>query len=116
MDMRVLIVDDNAAFLHAASSLLERQGMTVAGTATNAAEGLRVVEVLRPDVVLVDVFLGQESGFDLARRLAAGGWAVILISTHDELELSELIAASPAGGFLSKADLSADAVRRVAAA
>jgi CheY-like chemotaxis protein len=113
MEMRVLIVDDNASFLRAASSLLEREGLTVAGVASTSAEGLRVAETLRPDVVLVDVFLGPESGFDLARGLVAAGWTVVLTSTHDELELRELIATSPASGFLSKADLSANALRRV---
>jgi CheY-like chemotaxis protein len=113
MEMRVLIVDDNASFLHAASSLLEREGLAVAGVASTSAEGLSAAETLRPDVVLVDVFLGPESGFELARRLAAAGWTVVLISTHDELTLRELIATSPASGFLSKADLSASELRRV---
>jgi CheY-like chemotaxis protein len=113
MDMRVLIVDDNASFLQAATLLLEREGVTVAGVASTSAEGLSVAETLRPDVVLVDVFLGPESGFALARGLVAAGLPVVLISTHDELELRDLIAASPASGFLSKADLSASALRRV---
>jgi hypothetical protein len=58
--------------------------------------------------------LGAESGLPLARRLAtdpALGVTVILISTHSEADLSELIALSAAAGFLSKGDLSADAIR-----
>ena len=117
MAVRVLIVDDNAQFLDAARVLLEREGLTVAGVASTRAEALQQVEDLRPDVVLVDVFLGDESGLELAQRLIDDGRregaTVILISTHAEDDLSDLIAASPAAGFLQKAELSAGAVRRI---
>ena len=97
--------------------LLEREGLTVAGFATTGAEALRQAETLRPDVVLVDISLGEESGFDLARSLAEDdvGYetAVVLISTHAEEDVADLIAASPAVGFLSKAELSASAIRRI---
>jgi two-component system, NarL family, nitrate/nitrite response regulator NarL len=115
--MTVLIVDDNAQFLDAARVLLQREGLTVAGVASTRAEALRQVSDLRPQVVLVDVFLGDESGLELAQRLVedgrSGGATVILISTHAEDDLADLIAASPAAGFLQKAELSADAVRRI---
>jgi DNA-binding NarL/FixJ family response regulator len=116
MPTRCLLVDDNDAFLVAARTLLERQGLTVAGVASTSAEALREVETLRPDLVLVDVSLGTESGFDLARKLVDGpshAARVILISTRSESELSELVALTPALGFLSKSDLSADAIRRL---
>ena len=61
-----LIVDDNAAFLEAATTLLERDGMNVVGTASTIADALREVQDVRPDVVLVDISLGTEA-FDLAR-------------------------------------------------
>jgi CheY-like chemotaxis protein len=112
-----LIVDDNRAFLDAASALLQREGLTVAGVASTSAEALQDVDRLRPQVVLVDVFLGEESGFDLARSLTKNGrghaTAVILISTHAESELSDLLDESPALGFVSKADLSASAIFRI---
>ena len=114
MAVRCLIVDDNRAFLEAARTLLERQGLTIAGVASTSAEALRETEALRPDVVLVDVSLGEESGFELARRLAVEqdhGAAVILISTRSEADLADLVATSPADGFLSKSELSADAIR-----
>jgi two-component system, NarL family, nitrate/nitrite response regulator NarL len=115
--MRFLIVDDSASFLAAAQVLLEREGLTIAGVASNGAEARRQAEALRPDVALVDISLGEESGIDLARELvedgAAGDLTVILISTHSEEDFADLIARCPAAGFLPKAELSADAIRRI---
>lgn len=116
MAFRVLIVDDSESFIDAACVLLERQGLDVVGVASNSAEALRQEEEERPDIVLVDVMLGRESGFELVRRLDAKGQgraAVILVSTHLEEDFAELIAATPAAGFLPKRELSAAAIRRV---
>lgn len=110
MQIRCLIVDDSRPFLDAARLLLERRGVAIAGVATTSTEALRLEEELRPDVVLVDIRLGDESGFDLARRLSG---TTILISTHEESEYAEEIAASPAAGFIPKARLSASAVLRL---
>jgi DNA-binding NarL/FixJ family response regulator len=114
----VLIVDDNRLFLEAARDRLEQGGLRVVGVAVTSAEALRGAEELGPEVVLVDVILGSESGFELARRLAAhhrdgGGPAVILISTYSAADFAGPIAESPAAGFLPKEELSADAIRRI---
>lgn len=117
MPLSCLIVDDSAAFLEAAERLLERQGLIVAGVASTAAEALERARELRPDVVLLDIVLGEASGFDVARRLAADDRespTVILVSTHAETDYADLIADTPAVGFLAKGDLSADAIRRLA--
>lgn len=113
MDVRCLIVDDSPRFLTASSSLLASQGLTVVGVASSAAQALELVAALQPDVTLVDIDLGGESGLDVARRLSAlaSPPPIILISTHDEQDFAGLIAASPAIGFLSKMDLSAEAIR-----
>jgi DNA-binding NarL/FixJ family response regulator len=59
--------------------------VTVVGVALTSADVLAQAQELGPDVVLVDIMLGQESGFDVARSLAdvdSGDFAVILISTQ----------------------------------
>lgn len=113
--MRCLIVDDSADFIDAARSLLERQGMTVVGVASTSAEALRCFEELRPEVTLVDIDLGGESGFEVAERIHRAGLpapsSVILISTHAEQDFADLIAASPAVGFVPKSSLMSDAIR-----
>jgi DNA-binding NarL/FixJ family response regulator len=116
MTLRCVIVDDSIAFVVAARSLLEDEGMTVLGAATNGADALRQAAELRPDFLLVDIDLGGESGLDLARRLASSASPappVILISTHAEEDYAILVADTPAVGFLPKAALSATAIRRL---
>jgi DNA-binding NarL/FixJ family response regulator len=112
--IRVVIVDDNSEFLDSARRLLEHQGVRVVGVASTNADGLRCVQELRPDVTLVDVNLGEESGFDLAEALQDSDdevpVRVILISTHAEPDLSDMLETSPAIGFLAKSALSADAI------
>jgi DNA-binding NarL/FixJ family response regulator len=117
--LRCLIIDDSPRFLDAARGLLERQGITVVGVASNSAEALQRAQELRPDVMLLDIGLGGESGLELARHLHRQAdlarSAVILISTHAEQDFAELIAASPAVGFLPKTALSAAAIRSLLA-
>jgi two-component system, NarL family, nitrate/nitrite response regulator NarL len=112
--LRCLIADDQPSFCEAARDLLEGQGVTVVGWATSSTQALRSVRELRPEVALVDIDFGDESGFDLARRLVedVDGHAprVILISTHDEREFVKLIESSPAIGFLAKTELSAERI------
>jgi DNA-binding NarL/FixJ family response regulator len=117
MLLRVLIVDDNEPFLEAASVLLRAEGVEVVGVASTSEETIWRAAQLQPDVVLVDIMLGSESGVELTRRLDEEGWldggAVILVSTHAEADFVDLIDDSPAIGFLPKAELSADAIRRI---
>ena len=92
MALRSLIVDDNHHFLAAAQDLLEREA-------------------------LVDIDLGDESGLDVARRLAGlpgeAGSRVVLISAYSETDFADLISASPAVGFLPKSALSAGTINEV---
>src|SRR4051812_2388725 len=110
-----LIVDDSVSFLKAAVSILRHDGVTVVGTASTIEDALQRANDLRPNVVLIDVMLGAESGFDLARRMAKTSLeaTLILISTHDAADLTDLIAATPVAGFVPKSELSGDAVRRL---
>jgi len=111
-----LIVDDSPEFFEAATQLLADDAITVVGVAANAAQAVDEALTLRPDVALVDVNLGDESGLDVAERLAAlrnGGPPVVLTSAETGSELAELVEASAALGFVSKTDLSGEAIRKL---
>src|SRR5208283_1624516 len=90
VSLRCLIVDDNAYFLEAAASLLEREGLTVAGVASDSADALRLTRELRP--------------------------VIVLISTHAEADFADLIQEAPVAGFVPKSELSASAIRQLAGA
>jgi len=115
MALRCLIVDDSARFLRAAAGLLERQGISVVGLAHTGTEAIARVAELRPDVVLVDIDLGEQSGFEVARQLRQQGDGstprIIMISSHAEQDFEDLVAASPVAGFVAKSALSAAAIQ-----
>jgi two-component system nitrate/nitrite response regulator NarL len=110
--LRCLIVDDGEEFLASAERLLSAQGLAVVGVASSGVEAVRLAGRLLPDVALVDVGLGEEDGLDVARRLAerVPSSRVVLISSHPEDELGDLLAGNPAAGFLPKTALSAAAI------
>jgi CheY-like chemotaxis protein len=114
-ELRCVIVDDNPMFIDVASRLLNRGGISIIGVASTIAEAVQRVEELDPDVTLVDVDLGGESGFDLAQELHRSDSRdrpkVIMTSAHSEQDFADMIATSPALGFLPKADLSSAAIR-----
>jgi DNA-binding NarL/FixJ family response regulator len=119
MPLRLLIVDDHQGFLDAACAGLEQEGIDVVGTATSSAVALGDAEMLRPDAVLVDIFLGDESGFALVRQLVDAvpelRSRVVLMSARAEEDFADLIDASPAAGFIPKSRLSGRTVRELLA-
>jgi CheY-like chemotaxis protein len=107
---RTLIVDDNVSFLAAAKTILDGAEFAIVDAVTNSADALAKVEELELDLILLDIDLGEESGFVLARqigdRLDGGAPKMVLVSAHPEDDFADLIAESPAVGFLAKSELS----------
>jgi DNA-binding NarL/FixJ family response regulator len=83
--VRVLIVDDHESFRRLARRVLLASGFCVVGEAVDAASAIRKSLALRPDVVLLDVMLPDQSGAEIARELVAGPSPprVILISSRN---------------------------------
>ena len=115
MRRTVLIVDDHAGFRQAARALLECDGYEVVGEAVDAASGLDECRRLRPALVLLDVGLPDANGLDLAGRLTAEANppAVVLISSRDRSDLGPFVEHTGARGFITKAELSAEALERI---
>jgi CheY-like chemotaxis protein len=119
MPVRCVIVDDSHEFLRTASELLECDGINVVGAVSTGAQACRTCRLLKPDVALVDIYLGTETGFDVARQLAgqAGTEAlrVILTSASVGGDIADMMADSPAVSFLPKEDLSGATIRGILA-
>jgi DNA-binding NarL/FixJ family response regulator len=108
--VRVLVVDDQAAFRHAARELLEQKGYVVVGEASGAADAQEAAARLRPDAVLLDVRLGDDNGFEVSAALtrAHPTLAVLLVSADAEYACChERAAASGARGIMAKSTLAA---------
>lgn len=115
MKRSVLIVDDHAGFRGQARALLVGAGYEVVGEAGDGASGVRASRDLRPDLVLLDVQLPDMSGFEVARRIReqTDRPVVVLISSREASDYGAGVERSGALGFISKADLSASALRRI---
>jgi DNA-binding NarL/FixJ family response regulator len=110
MARTVLIVDDHDGFRAGARALLEADGFQVIGEAADGESAIAAARRLRPDVVLLDVQLAGIDGFTVADRLAAAADppAVVLISSRGADAFRRRLAASPARGFIAKAELSGE--------
>jgi DNA-binding NarL/FixJ family response regulator len=115
MEPRLLIVDDHASFRAFARRLLSSDGFDVVGEAADGAAAISAVQLFHPDVVLLDVQLPDLDGFRVAEALTAreGAPAVVLVSSRSCDDYGALVALSNACGFVGKADLSGDSLRRV---
>jgi two-component system nitrate/nitrite response regulator NarL len=116
MTVRILLVDDNDAFISAARRLLGSEGFEIVGTASSGDDAVQKAVQLAPVVALVDIHLGDESGFDVVRRILEArrdGTRAILISSYPLEDFADLVAESPAAGFVSKSRLSAAAILEI---
>jgi len=107
--LRVLIVDDQPVFRRVARELLRVRGYEVVGEVDCADCVVDAVERLAPDAVLLDIRLGDESGYAVARALARCDPApsVLLVSCTDPGDADERARATGACGFLLKGRLAA---------
>ena len=107
MDVRVLIVDDAGAFRAAAAELLVRRGYGIAGEAACRRDALALAHGAEPDAALVDVYLGEDDGFALARTLTetSPGLAVLITSASFDQGFYRRAAESGARGYVPKQEL-----------
>lgn len=115
MRPRIVIVDDDPSFLATVRLLLEAEGFVVVGEALNGLDGLGAVAELDPDIVLVDVNLPDIDGFEVVERLADGRGAprVVLTSIRSAADFGDLVATSRADAFISKAEISGEALAEI---
>jgi DNA-binding NarL/FixJ family response regulator len=104
----VLIVDDHPTFRGTARALLESEGFDVVGEAPDGASAIKAAKSLRPDVILLDVYLPDIDGFEVAARITENGRppAIVMTSSRDARDFGPLVEQSGARGFVAKAELS----------
>jgi DNA-binding NarL/FixJ family response regulator len=105
--VRVVLVDDQEAFMHALVAVVNAtQGFVVVGQASTGEESLELTDELKPGLVLMDVNLPGIDGIEATRRLRERGAppVVILLSTHDEDAGDLFVAQSGANAYVTKSD------------
>ncbi len=107
VDLRVLIVDDDPGFRRAARELLRARGYVVVADAHDRRSAIAAVRLLKPDAVLLDVCLGPDDGFDVARALGRErpGTAVLLMSCDEPGDSVDAVQRAGARGFVLKSHL-----------
>jgi DNA-binding NarL/FixJ family response regulator len=102
---RVLIVDDHPIVRHGLAQLINGEpGLEVCGAASSPAEALDCVRTNRPDLVIVDLSLGDESGLDLVKALQIRDpeLPVLVLSMHDEAYYADRVLRAGAMGYVMK--------------
>lgn len=114
MTVRVLLVDDHPIFRLGLRSLLIKDGIQVVGEAENLRDARRLLHELSPDVIVLDLMLGNGSGLELLEELAqlAPQASALVLSMMDEELYAERVLQQGAKGYLMKSE---DPKRLVAA-
>jgi DNA-binding NarL/FixJ family response regulator len=118
--IHVLIVDDHPMVREGLAGVLERYNMRISGLAANGKQAVEMYSVRRPDVMLLDLRLPDQSGFDVVRTLLAmdpQARIIILSSAQGDASIYNAISLGARGYLLKGIDGAslADQVRRVAA-
>jgi DNA-binding NarL/FixJ family response regulator len=118
--LRVLVVDDHPVWRQSVAAGLEEAGCSVAGTAGDGAQALRVAAATRPRVVLLDLHLPDLSGAEVIRRLLAADpslHVVVLSASGERQDVLDAMTAGATGYLVKSAQFSEmlEAVRAAAA-
>lgn len=116
MTPRILLVEDHPLVRDGLRMLLEQAGMEICGEAENRAEALATLAATGPDLLMVDLSLGGESGLDLIRQLPDGAAPVLVYSMHEDWLHVRLAFQAGARGYVTKreiADILMEAIQTV---
>jgi DNA-binding NarL/FixJ family response regulator len=116
--VRVLIVDDHPIWREGTARYLAEAGYTVAGTAGDGAQALRIAAAIRPDVVLLDLNLPDLDGVEVTRRLLAAHPSVRVLMLSASGARQDVLNAVTAGavGYVLKSSSLTELVAAVRSA
>jgi len=103
--VKVLIVEDHPLFSKGLASLITgKPGYVVAGEASSLSRAMKIAEQKKPELAIVDILLGNESGLDLIPRLKSlnPDMVILVLSAHDERYYSERALRLGARGYIMK--------------
>ncbi len=116
--VRVLLADDDAAYLESLRPLIERQHeLTVVGTAPNGLDAIELADELEPDAVVIDLHMPLVDGVTAVARLRKDHPSLCLIAVTGDSDrsLHQAVAEAGADAVLQKGELVDTLVERLAA-
>jgi two-component system NarL family response regulator len=119
MTTRILLVDDHQMVREGLRAMLEQGGdFSVVGEAGGGREAVKLAEQLRPDVVVMDVAMGDMNGIEATRQICSlvPNTAVIALSSHSDRRYVAAILQAGASGYVLKANAYDQLARGVHAA
>jgi DNA-binding NarL/FixJ family response regulator len=120
MAVRILLVDDHPIVRQGLRTLLEgRSGWEVVGEASDGIEAVEKVEVLQPDVVVLDVTMPKMNGLEACRliqqkqKLKTSGVEVLFVTQHDSPQMMREALDAGARGYVVKSNAARDLLEAV---
>jgi DNA-binding NarL/FixJ family response regulator len=112
--IRLLLVDDNLAVLEALAELLQ-PAYIVAGTASDGSSVLERATILQPDLIILDISLGDITGFEVAKRLKNAGIPakLIFLTVHENVDFVRAAFDLGAYGYVFKSRISPDLIEAI---
>ena len=107
--LRVLLADDNPAILEVLKQML-RKDFNILAAVNAGSDVIREAPDLKPDVIVLDISMGDLNGFEVTRRLHATNCAskIIFLTVHEELEFIRAAFDAGASGYVFKSRMNAD--------
>lgn len=112
--IRVLLADDNREILETLVDMLQ-SAYTVAAALSDGASVLEQAPALHPDLIILDISLGDMTGFEVVRRLRKAGVAakVIFLTVHENVDFVDAAFAAGAAGYVYKSRISSDLLEAI---
>jgi len=109
--IRLVLVDDNPEVLETLIDLLQPT-YDIAGTFSDGMSVLQQVSALGPDLVILDISLGDMTGFEVARRLRKSGCPakIIFLTVHENIDFVRAAFDLDASGYVFKSRISSDLI------
>jgi DNA-binding NarL/FixJ family response regulator len=112
---RVVLADDHAIFRHGLRVVLQQEGMTIVGEASDGRGAVKLCEAERPDVAILDVAMPQLNGVDAAReiRRQCPETQVVLLTMYAEEPYVLASLRAGVSGYVLKSNAASDLVQAI---
>jgi DNA-binding NarL/FixJ family response regulator len=113
----ILLADDNSTILHLARRVLNTE-FTVVASVSDGRTVLSQVSTLNPDVIVLDISMGEPNGIEVALRLRESGCTakILFLTIHQSLDYVQAALAAGASAYVIKSRMNSDLVPAIRAA